>query len=115
MDIRGGYPLSKKTRVFSPEQSEIIHSFGQGMAILAGAGSGKTTTLVAKCGRLLELNPQAKMIAVSFTERSTRDLRDQLSQLFCDMGKPEALSPAVDSNHSWPLWINQSRNFPREA
>ena len=66
----------------SPEQSAIIHAWGQGMAVMAGAGSGKTTTLVAKCARLIELNPEAKFIAVSFTERSANDLREKLANLF---------------------------------
>ncbi|MEO5969679.1 MAG: UvrD-helicase domain-containing protein [Bdellovibrionia bacterium] len=64
---------------FSPEQQEVIGSWGQGMAVLAGAGSGKTTTLVAKCAQLLERNSKAKFAAVSFTERSASDLRAKLS------------------------------------
>lgn len=60
---------------FTPQQHEIIHTFGQGQAVVAGAGCGKTTTLVAKCLRLLEENPKARVCAVSFTEKSVRDLK----------------------------------------
>ena len=64
---------------FSPEQQDVIAAWGQGMAVLAGAGSGKTTTLVAKCAELLRRNSQARFAAVSFTERSASDLRAKLS------------------------------------
>ncbi|MFZ9596487.1 MAG: UvrD-helicase domain-containing protein, partial [Bdellovibrionia bacterium] len=64
---------------FSPEQTQVLESWGQGMAVLAGAGSGKTTTLVEKCVRLIRRNPQAQFAAVSFTERSANDLKIKLS------------------------------------
>lgn len=50
--------------------------------MVAGAGCGKTTTLVAKCIRLLQLNPQARFCAVSFTEKSVKDLKANLAQKF---------------------------------
>ena len=61
---------------FSPEQLSVIETWGRGMAVLAGAGSGKTTTLVAKCVELVKRQPEAKIAAVSFTERSAGDPRD---------------------------------------
>jgi len=63
----------------SPEQQKVIDSWGQGMAVIAGAGSGKTTTLVTKCVELLRRKPDAKFAAVSFTEKSANDLRAKLS------------------------------------
>ena len=116
MGTQGDPPLANPVskRILSPEQAAIVGSLGQGMAILAGAGSGKTTTLVAKCGRLLELNPEARLIAVSFTERSTRDLRDQLAELFCEIGQPEKF------HQQWVMTIHGLcgaiiKEFPREA
>ena len=76
----------------SPEQQRVIECWGEGMAVLAGAGSGKTTTLVSKCLRLLELHPNARFAAVSFTEKSASDLRAKLSEKFTELGQPSALS-----------------------
>lgn len=65
---------------FSLEQKRVIETWGQGIAVLAGAGSGKTTTLVEKCVELLRRDPQARFAAVSFTERSAHDLKAKLAQ-----------------------------------
>lgn len=103
---------TKKTP--SPEQQKIIDSWGAGMAVLAGAGSGKTTTLVSKCAKLIERNPQARFAAVSFTERSASDLKAKLSLELSKIAGPGAL-------HShWVMTIHGLcgsiiREFPREA
>lgn len=67
---------------FTPEQQVVIDSWGKGQAVIAGAGAGKTTTLVAKCLQLIENQPDARFAAVSFTERSASDLRERLSLHF---------------------------------
>ena len=69
---------------FTPQQTEIIETFGQGQAVMAGAGCGKTTTLVAKCLALLRNDSKSRFCAVSFTEKSVRDLRQALSEGFQD-------------------------------
>ena len=98
----------------SPEQQEVISTWGKGMAVLAGAGSGKTTTLVIKCEELMKLNPEARFAAVSFTERSASDLKEKLSQRLTIAG-----SGSVLSGH-WVMTIHGLcgaiiREFPREA
>jgi ATP-dependent exoDNAse (exonuclease V) beta subunit len=94
---------------FSPEQLSVIETWGSGMAVLAGAGSGKTTTLVAKCVELLKRKPDARLAAVSFTERSAGDLRAKLS-----------LKIGLSSGNHWVMTIHALcaailREFPREA
>jgi superfamily I DNA/RNA helicase len=64
----------------SPEQQRVVSEWGKGLAVMAGAGSGKTTTLVIKCAELLKKNPEAQFAAVSFTEKSASDLRAKLTQ-----------------------------------
>jgi ATP-dependent exoDNAse (exonuclease V) beta subunit len=101
---------------FSPEQEEVISTWGQGMAVLAGAGSGKTTTLVAKCVRLIEKNPDAKFAAVSFTERSASDLRAKLSLALSQLFSHTGLQPRTD----WIMTIHGLcrtviKEFPKEA
>ena len=61
----------------TPEQSAVVHTWGKGVAVIAGAGSGKTFTLVQKVRALLKKNPAARFAAVSFTEKSARDLREK--------------------------------------
>jgi ATP-dependent exoDNAse (exonuclease V) beta subunit len=107
-------PGSSRTTQASPEQQVVIDSWGQGMAVLAGAGSGKTTTLVAKCARLSELNPQARFVAVSFTERSASDLRAKLSQALLKTAEPGALYQHwITTIHG--LCGSIIREFPRQA
>lgn len=98
--------IEKEIRL-SPEQQAVVDSWGQGMAIQAGAGAGKTSTLVVKCAELLRKNPEAKIAAVSFTERSANDLRLKLSDHF-----------SLDAH--WVTTIHGLcgkiiRDFPRES
>jgi DNA helicase-2/ATP-dependent DNA helicase PcrA len=99
---------------FTPEQLEVIHSWGKGQAVIAGAGCGKTTTLVAKCVALLERKPEARFAAVSFTEKSAADLRDKLSRSLPRTEKGSPLSGHwVTTIHG--LCGSVIREFPREA
>lgn len=98
----------------SPEQRKVVDTWGMGLAVEAGAGSGKTTTLVVKCGELLRRNPEAKFAAVSFTERSASDLREKLSSML-DL----APSGGTLGGH-WVMTIHGLcssviREYPREA
>jgi ATP-dependent exoDNAse (exonuclease V) beta subunit len=93
----------------SPEQQEVVSIFGRGLAVLAGAGSGKTTTLVVKCEELVRRDPEARLAAVSFTERSASDLREKLRERL-ELG---------DGKH-WVMTIHGLcgailREYPREA
>ena len=47
----------------SEEQKTVVTTWGQGLAVTAGAGSGKTTTLVIKCVELLKRDPKARFAA----------------------------------------------------
>ena len=76
----------------SPEQQDVVNLWGQGLAVTAGAGSGKTTTLVIKCQELLKRKPNARFAAVSFTERSTSDIKEKLSSRISLSGSGGALS-----------------------
>jgi ATP-dependent helicase/nuclease subunit A len=67
-----------KRVVLTEEQERVAEAWGRGLAVSAGAGAGKTTTIVEKCRRLLEKNPEARIAAVSFTEKSVAELRERL-------------------------------------
>ncbi|UXR64999.1 ATP-dependent helicase [Bdellovibrio bacteriovorus] len=65
----------------NPEQQKAVkHNFGP-LLILAGAGSGKTTVLVSRTGRLIsERVAQAQEICVlTFTNKAARELKHRVS------------------------------------
>ncbi len=95
----------------SPEQREVVECWDQGLAVMAGAGSGKTTTLVVKCLELLQRHSEARFAAVSFTERSAGDLREKLAL---------RLPHAGDLTRHWVMTIHGLcgaviREYPRQA
>ncbi len=92
------------------KQKKIVESQGLGQAVVAGAGCGKTTTLVSKCKALVLANPEARFCAVSFTEKSVRDLREALTR-----GLPDGDLSAhwVKTIHG--LCSSILREFPSES
>lgn len=103
----------KQTFSATPEQSQVIETWGQGLAVLAGAGCGKTTTLVRKCERLLVERPDARVIAVSFTERSASDLREKLATVIRLEGLGHIENHWVMTIHA--LCSRIAREFPGPA
>lgn len=66
----------------NPEQQKAVsHNYGP-LLILAGAGSGKTTVLVARTGRLIsEKVAESKNICVlTFTNKSARELKHRVQK-----------------------------------
>lgn len=69
-------------RGLNPEQSKaVLHNYGP-LLILAGAGSGKTTVLVARTGRLIsERIADPKQICVlTFTNKAAKELKHRVGQ-----------------------------------
>jgi ATP-dependent helicase/nuclease subunit A len=101
------------------QQLEIIETFGVGQAVIAGAGCGKTTTLVAKCVELIRQNPDARFCAVSFTEKSVRDLKESLKKGFLKAGYDTPFVQNMTRKH-WVktihgLCLSIIQEFPLEA
>ena len=74
--------MKKWTDGLNPEQVQaVLHNEGP-LLILAGAGSGKTTVLVARTGRLISENivrPE-NMAVLTFTNKAARELKTRVGK-----------------------------------
>jgi DNA helicase-2/ATP-dependent DNA helicase PcrA len=64
----------------NPEQcSAVAHNYGP-LLILAGAGSGKTTVLVSRTGRMIDeaVASAAKICVLTFTNKAARELKHRV-------------------------------------
>ena len=64
------------------EQQEIINDKSKYLLVIAGAGSGKTLTIIGKVKKLIEeenINPQ-EIICISFTNSTTNSLEEKLKK-----------------------------------
>ena len=65
----------------SPEQRPAIESRGADVVVTAGAGAGKTRTLVARYLSLLaEGIPLRSIVAVTFTKKAAREMRNRVRE-----------------------------------
>jgi len=67
-----------KTIPLNSKQLEAVDSDEDNVLIIAPAGSGKTTTLVAAIKKYKEENPFKNVVAITFTKKSAEDLRNKL-------------------------------------
>ncbi len=73
--------MSSWSRGLNPEQARAVaHSHGP-LLILAGAGSGKTTVLVARTGRMIDegIVPASGICVLTFTNKAARELKHRVS------------------------------------
>jgi DNA helicase-2/ATP-dependent DNA helicase PcrA len=96
----------------NPEQCEAaLHNHGP-MLILAGAGSGKTTVLVSRTGRLIEEGIcRAKEICVlTFTNKAAKELQHRVTK---KLGKKLSKGLWAGTFHSFGLHV--LRQYHKEA
>ncbi len=74
--------------MLNPAQQQAAEAGDGPQLILAGAGSGKTRTIVYRIGHLIAQTgvPPHRILAVSFTNKSAAELKDRLSLLIGDNG-----------------------------
>lgn len=85
----------------NPEQAQAVQHVEGPLLILAGAGSGKTTVLISRCGYLIEeYQIPASMIQVlTFTNKAAKELKHRVSQRL----GPRAKSLQASTFHSFGL------------
>ena len=75
------------THLNESQQTAVTHGDGHAL-VLAGAGTGKTTTLLARAQELLRRGVRPdELILVTFTRRATREIRERLTH---DLGDPSS-------------------------
>jgi superfamily I DNA/RNA helicase len=81
--------VSKWLKGLNPEQIEAVNHTEGPLLILAGAGSGKTTVLVSRTGRLLDevgVKP-ARVCVLTFTNKAARELKHRVGVRLGDEAK----------------------------
>lgn len=67
-----------KSYELNDKQLEAVNSQADNVLIIAPAGSGKTSTLVAAIQKYKNDNPKARVSAITFTRKSAEDLNHRL-------------------------------------
>ncbi|CAG7839927.1 ATP-dependent DNA helicase PcrA [Clostridium haemolyticum] len=70
---------------FNKQQLEAINTLEGAVAVIAGAGSGKSTVLVNRIKNMVDNNiNQDKILAITFTKNTSKDLKQKLHRLDLD-------------------------------
>ena len=75
LDNINGYPLDKKQR-------KVVTSNQKYILVSAGAGSGKTLTIIGKIRYLIEIQKlkESEILCISFTNEATNNLKNKLKE-----------------------------------
>lgn len=86
----------------NPAQAEAVQATSGPLLILAGAGSGKTKTLTHRIAYLVSKEAvwPSKILAVTFTNKAAREMRERLAHLVGQDGSRRDFMPWMGTFHS---------------
>jgi len=80
------------------EQRDAVECLNKDVIVTAGAGTGKTRTLVARYVRLLEEGKSPRrVVAITFTEKAAREMRNRVRNAVSD--RAESAGDASEKKH----------------
>ncbi len=93
----------------TPDQERAVVTDGRDLCVRAGAGSGKTRVLVERAVRLLtrpsDPLPVPRLLAITFTEKAAREMKERLARELSRRGERERRAEAewapVSTIHSF--------------
>src|SRR5580692_9983627 len=92
-----------QTNSLTPTQRRVVAARGN-VLVMAGAGTGKTKTLIERCLDCLERDGAAmdKMLVVTFTEAAATEMRDRLRRAIEAKALGEAINHELSTiNKPW--------------
>lgn len=90
------------TESVNPEQARAIQTTEGPLLIQAGAGSGKTKTLTHRIAYIIATGKahSANILAVTFTNKAAREMRERVAALLNDQADNRAFMPYMGTFHS---------------
>ena len=94
--------LNSLYKDLNPQQQKAVQTFEGPVLVLAGAGSGKTRVLVYRIAALfLEGKcPWHSILAVTFTNKAAKEMKDRVSDLLSLYGMNPPYTPWIGTFHS---------------
>jgi DNA helicase-2/ATP-dependent DNA helicase PcrA len=87
------------TLTFNREQELAISAVGKQILVLAGAGTGKTTTITGRCNYLLSNGvPEESILLITFTRRAASEIRSRL-----ESNAKRRTQVIATTFHSWAM------------
>ena len=102
-----------KADLLNPEQLAAVQTTAACTAVIAGPGTGKTKTLVARIARLIESGVAPSHItAVTFTRQAAREMLDRLT---AQLGKKAVRGLHMGTFHAIALEVIEKKPFVSRA
>src|SRR3989344_5585239 len=91
----------------NPKQKEAVDTTEGPVLIVAGAGAGKTKTIVHRIENLIKKGvPPQNILAITFTNKAAREMKDRVEQLLgAEISKYGHTKPFVSTFHSLGVHI----------
>ena len=101
----GNRPEGPIENLLNPMQREAVETSDGPLLIVAGPGTGKTLTLTCRIARIIRsgrARPE-NVLAVTFTNRAAREMRERLARILPEPGLSEGLT--IETFHALGLKI----------